>query len=115
MALPASACTGRTAPPRRLPPPAHEFPHLHTVPLPGLLDAWPAEGVACCPCRLVEALGTHSLFRLPGLAPTGGIIKSPSERGPFGSSVLAVFFTLCFGVPPGEAEGTDSWGETTQN
>lgn len=76
------------------------FPPL----LPGLLETWPTDDVAGCPCCLAEVLGTNSLFRLPGLAPTGGITNGPSECVPFGSSMLVVFPTLCLGVPTGEAE-----------
>lgn len=77
--------------------------------LPGLLETWPTEGVACCPCCLVEALGMSSLFRTPTPTPAGGAMNSPSVWLSFGSSVLVVFLMLCLGKLTGEAEGTDSW------
>ena len=88
---------------------------LLSPPLPGLLEARPTEGVAGCPCGLVEVLGTDSLFKLPGLIPAGGIMISPSEWVPFRSSMLVIFLTLCLGVSVGEDEGTDSWEERKEN
>lgn len=96
--------------------PPHEFPTFITQflspLLPGLLETWPTEGVACCPCCLVEVLGMSSLFRPPALTPAGGGMNSPSawlSFGSFGSSVLVVFLMLCLGMLTGEAGGTDSW------
>ena len=88
---------------------------LLSPPLPGLLEARPTEGVAGCPCGLVEVLGTDSLFKLPGLIPAGGIMISPSEWVPFRSSMLVIFLTLCLGVSVGEDEGTDSWEARKEN
>lgn len=76
--------------------------------LPGLLELWLIGGMACCPRCLMEALGTNSLFRLPRPTPAGGVMNRPCAWGPLGSSALVIFFTLCLGVPVGEAEGTDS-------
>lgn len=75
--------------------------------IPGLSGFGTTGSFDCCPCGLLNAFSTGSLFSREMFVPDDFFMNNPSIAT-FDSSALVVFFMLCFGVPTGDENWTES-------